>query len=121
MNRADKMLAVLLDGKPHSREDIFFRKGFMLTNNAASELRAKGYDVEHWQEADVHYYRLVESSLPEAAVAHHNLPVAAAAASESEAALARPDEPCMGTVTNGVASLPESEGPASLRLFEVAA
>jgi len=45
VNRADKMLEVLRDGRPHTRRDLFERCGFFLTNNAAAELRARGYDV----------------------------------------------------------------------------
>lgn len=60
MNRADRMLEVLRDGRPHSRQEIFDRAGFMLTNNAASELRARGLDVEQWQESrGVFVYRLL--------------------------------------------------------------
>jgi hypothetical protein len=44
--RAATMLAVLADGKEHTRADIFKASGkFFLTNNAAAELRSKGYDV----------------------------------------------------------------------------
>jgi len=53
------MLAVLSDGRAHSRDDIFRACGrFMLTNNAASELRACGYDVRHELQDRVHVYRL---------------------------------------------------------------
>lgn len=58
MNRADRMLEVLADGLPHDRQEIFRRVGFMLTNNAAAELRARGLDVRHDQDGDVHSYRL---------------------------------------------------------------
>lgn len=44
--RAAAMLAVLSDGRLHSREEIFAKAGrFFLTNNAASQLRALGHDV----------------------------------------------------------------------------
>jgi hypothetical protein len=47
MNRADRLLAVLSSApRPFSRAEIFERAGFMLTNNAASELRARGLVVE---------------------------------------------------------------------------
>lgn len=62
MNRADRMLVVLGDGRPHSRREIFDRAGFMLTNNAASELRAQGHDVRQWREKGVYFYRLVALS-----------------------------------------------------------
>lgn len=45
MNRADKMLALLRDGQPHSRRELHEAGGYYLTNNAAAELRGKGYDV----------------------------------------------------------------------------
>ena len=65
MNRADKMLSVLRDGKPHSRRDIFDRIGFLLTNNAAAELRAQGHDVRQSREqvdgVTVYSYRLLGS------------------------------------------------------------
>lgn len=60
-NRADLMLEVLRDGGVHSRTEIFERVGFMLTNNAAAELRARGYTVEHRVERGNHVYQLVES------------------------------------------------------------
>lgn len=58
MNRADKMLAVLQDGRKHTRHDIFRAAGeFFLTNNAASELRGRGVDVRHGKQdgADVYW------------------------------------------------------------------
>lgn len=67
MNRADKMLSVLADGRAHSRADIFDRVGFMLTNNAASELRARGHNVEHTRQGDLDVYRLLgEAAAPDA-------------------------------------------------------
>jgi hypothetical protein len=59
VNRAQKMLSVLIDGHRHSRHDIFNRVGFMLTNNAASELRRLGFDVLHSNEGRVDFYELV--------------------------------------------------------------
>jgi hypothetical protein len=59
MNRADKLLVVLQDGREHSRGDVFHAYGFMLTNNAASELRARGYDVQHRRRDGVDTYQLV--------------------------------------------------------------
>lgn len=58
MNRADKLLSVLQDGREHSRADVFQAYGFMLTNNAASELRARGYEVEHRKKDGLDTYRL---------------------------------------------------------------
>jgi hypothetical protein len=62
VNRAQLMLVVLRDGKPHTRRDIFERVGFQLTNNSASELRAKGYDVRQSRErvdgVNVYSYQL---------------------------------------------------------------
>lgn len=58
MNRADKLLAVLSDGREHSRHDVFEAYGFMLTNNAAAELRARGYDVQHRRKDGVDTYKL---------------------------------------------------------------
>lgn len=59
MNRAQRMLSVLDDYRPHTRGDIFKRVGFLLTNNAASELRAKGHDVSQWYEKGEYVYQLV--------------------------------------------------------------
>jgi hypothetical protein len=50
VNRALLMLEVLRDGRPHTRREIFDHAGFLLTNNAASELRAMGYDVQQSRE-----------------------------------------------------------------------
>lgn len=88
VSRADRMLEVLRDRRPHSREEIFERVGFMLTNNAASELRERGYDVEHRVERRIHIYQLV--GLDEAAAAG---PSAAFAPSQSVAASSSPHEP----------------------------
>ena len=63
MNRADRMLAVLRDGREHSRQDIFDRAGFMLTNNAASELRAQGHNVIHSKRDGLDVYQLAPLSL----------------------------------------------------------
>ena len=68
MNRASRMLEVLRDGQRHSRRDLFERCGFFLTNNAASELRAQGHDIEQTREmvnGDVVYFYLLRGSLPE--------------------------------------------------------
>lgn len=61
-NRADLMLEVLSDGGVHSRQEIFERVGFMLTNNAASELRDRGLNVVHRVERRIHTYQLVASA-----------------------------------------------------------
>jgi hypothetical protein len=59
-SRAAQMLRVLRDGKRHSREEILqLAGGFFLTNNAASELRRMGYDVQHAYEKGLHVYWLV--------------------------------------------------------------
>lgn len=58
MNRADLLLSCLSDGRPWTRRDIFERVGFMLTNNAASELRARGIEVTHQVRKGQHVYRL---------------------------------------------------------------
>lgn len=58
MNRADLLLSVLQDGREHSREDIVGKVGFFLTNNAASELRARGINVTHRVRDGLHVYSL---------------------------------------------------------------
>jgi hypothetical protein len=59
MNRADKMFLALKDGDWHSRREIFDRVGFMLTNNAASELRSRpGCLVEQRHGGGDYEYRL---------------------------------------------------------------
>lgn len=63
MNRADAMLQVLQDGRPHSRREIFDAAGgYFLTNNAASELRARGYIIEHTRTKSVDVYRLAAAA-----------------------------------------------------------
>lgn len=58
-NRAALMLEALRDGDWHSRHDIFYRAGrFFLTNNAAAELRARGFEVEHRRHQGNDEYRL---------------------------------------------------------------
>jgi hypothetical protein len=68
VNRATRMFEVLRDGQRHSRRDLIERCGFFLTNNAASELRAQGYDVEQTRErvnGDVVYFYRLRGSLSE--------------------------------------------------------
>lgn len=70
MNRADLLLSVLQDGREHSRADIVAKVGFFLTNNAASELRARGVGVHHRVRDGLHVYSLsavTESSKAQAA------------------------------------------------------
>lgn len=55
------MLEVLRDGRDHSRQDIFDAHGYMLTNNAAAELRARGYDIQHSKHDGLDVYRYVGS------------------------------------------------------------
>lgn len=57
MNRADRLLSVLRDGREHSRQDVFDAVGFMLTNNAAAELRAAGHSVTHRRKNGVDIYQ----------------------------------------------------------------
>lgn len=92
-SRAQALLDVLEDGRRYRREDIFrITERFFLTNNAAAELRAAGYDVRHEQDGDVHIYWLASTASP-----------------------AEPEVP-----TLPVAALPpESESPASGSADEV--
>lgn len=62
MNRADRMYAALMDGKPRTRQEIQMKVGYFLTNNAASELRQRGHGVTHWKEGRTHYYQLTPLS-----------------------------------------------------------
>jgi hypothetical protein len=55
------MLRVLADGRPHSRQEILRAADtFFLTNNAASELRAQGYEIERTYKNGEPVYRLVQ-------------------------------------------------------------
>jgi hypothetical protein len=61
VNRADQMLGALeaADGAWLARHDIFDHCGvFFLTNNAATELRDRGFNVEHRVFQCNHEYRL---------------------------------------------------------------
>jgi hypothetical protein len=61
--RADRMLNVLKDGRPHSRQEIFEAAGgFFLTNNAASELRKRGLDIVQRRERGIVVYQLLGRS-----------------------------------------------------------
>lgn len=63
VSRADRMLSVLRDGRPHSRQEIFDAAGgFFLTNNAASELRRKGHTVTQRRERGIVVYQLLSRS-----------------------------------------------------------
>lgn len=95
MNRADKMLAVLRDGRIHTRHDIWRAVGeFFLTNNAACELRARGLDVFYDKSEDT--YRLC-GSLDAAATA----PTAVG-----------PPDPLPGRVLAAASSEPSNPGEA---------
>lgn len=89
VSRADRMFEVLRDGQPHSREEIFERVGFMLTNNAAAELRERGYEIESWQERRIFIYQLV--GLDEAAATEPS--PSASSPAQSVAASSSPHEP----------------------------
>jgi len=65
VNRADRMLAALRDGTPWSRAEIFDRVGFMLTNNAASELRDRGFTVIESRRGGEYFYQLLNPAQPE--------------------------------------------------------
>lgn len=88
MNRAERMLFVLRDGKPHTRQDIQHRAGYFLTNNAASELRRAGHAVRQWRERGFYWYQLEASPLSQSDgadiredhVAHHDVPRSSQAA-----------------------------------------
>lgn len=60
VSRSQKMLHALQDGRWHSRREIQERVGYFLTNNAASELRSKGYAVEQRRVKGNYEYRLSE-------------------------------------------------------------
>lgn len=60
LSRAARLYSVLRDGRVHSRQEIFERIGYELTNNAASELRKLGHIVHHSQIGRVHCYQLGE-------------------------------------------------------------
>lgn len=63
-SRADAMLAVLRDGRIHSRDEIFQLAGrFFLTNNAASELRSRGFDVCHGRQGRLDVYWLKQPAV----------------------------------------------------------
>jgi hypothetical protein len=60
MNRADKMYAALKHGGPMTRRDLFEHAGcFYLSNNAASELRARGVEVVQWRADGQYVYQLL--------------------------------------------------------------
>lgn len=66
VNRADLLYAALKDGKPMSRREIFEHAGqFFCTNNAACELRQRGFDVPHTRDGRLDVYQLVDGSLTE--------------------------------------------------------
>lgn len=55
--RAARMLSVLADGHGHSRVDIVAEASINYPNNAASELRAAGYDVRtRYLDGEVFYW-----------------------------------------------------------------
>lgn len=62
-SRAAAMLAVLRDGREHSRHEIFRRTGrFFMTNNAAHELRRQGYAVKQRRDGDTYIYWLEQQA-----------------------------------------------------------
>ena len=130
MTDADFMLAVLSEqpGEWISQATILQRsadaRGFGMTvHSRASDLRNRGHVIENRCERVgtrvVSYYRLLPSlsSAPDSQASPLGLGDCGLGADVSEVALARPEsaEP----VSSTQAFLPESEGPASLTLFEI--
>jgi biotin operon repressor len=120
MNRADRMLSVLKDGRVYSRREIFERVGYLMTNNAAAELRARGFEVEHRKEKGNDVYRLV-GRLDEARATNSQ------SAAPTLSAQARASS---STPSSNPSPLPEGDdhrstlgrdGEGVLTLFEVAA
>jgi hypothetical protein len=62
-SRAEVMLEVLGDGEPHSRaeviDNLIAAGASLFTNNAAAELRARGYDVFTDRSGGTVSYRLI--------------------------------------------------------------
>lgn len=86
--RSARLLAVLRDGRWHSRDEILqLSPGpFFLVNNAASDLRRKGYTVECRSAGRQYAYRLVSAPALEEPAA----PAMTAAGSSSAAPLEEP-------------------------------
>ena len=87
VNRANRLYEVLRDGRVHSRGEIFRRAGFMLTNNAASELRdqleSRGLGVVHTVEHRVDCYQILPIGEVGEEVAGDSVPTAADVAASS--------------------------------------
>lgn len=125
MNRADRMLEVLLDGEPHSRAELHAAGGYYMTNNAAAELRARHYNVvQHRQRIDgawVYYYRLGLNELPESDA--RPIDWGRTAASDSGSAGGDPARPDLGWAPLPVPEVSASPAPSfdeQLTLLEAA-
>jgi hypothetical protein len=67
--RAQRMLDVLRDGQPHSRDELATAGVGNYPNNAAAELRAAGYDVRYRRRDGVSLYQLITDAASEAVAA----------------------------------------------------
>ena len=114
MNRAERLYRVLKDGRTYSRLEIFERVGFMLTNNAASELRAIGFNVEHRKEQGNDVYQLVLGEAPEPPSSCASFPQVSGASPRTPASNPAPLE-AAGSTTHG------RDGAGVLTLFGDAA
>jgi hypothetical protein len=101
MNRADLMRHTLRSGDWRSRHEIFRDAGqFFLTNNAASELRARGFTVEQRRKRGEFQYRIAEPLLPSSS--------AQRPAGDSDRSFPKVDV----AGTDGLTSIPQGVTPA---------
>ncbi len=61
-SQCDRVLAVLIDGQPHSVTEIHDRAGTMRLNSRVAELRERGHEILCTREGSDYIYTLLGSS-----------------------------------------------------------
>ncbi len=57
MTHNERVLNLLSDGEPHSHHELYAL--FVVAHSRISDLRKRGYQIECWNIAGTHWYRLV--------------------------------------------------------------
>jgi hypothetical protein len=58
MTQAQRVMAILGDGKAHSHHEFY---GFCVLHSRISELRKKGFNIACWRDGDNYVYQLLPS------------------------------------------------------------
>ena len=116
-SRASRLYRVLRDREPHTRREVFEREGFMLTNNAAAELRpdlrVDGLEIVFDQKADSYQIVPLNGRVGESANAEERVLGGSPPSPASETPALSPTSPLTcanGRETEGCANGPVTPG-----------